>query len=665
MDVLLLKRACCLSALVVNSVTTAEENLIEEIVVIAHPLSGEGLSQASDVLQGEELHRKLASNIGATLAKQPGIHTAAFGNAVGRPVIHGLSGPRVRIMEDRIDTLDVSVSSGDHAVGVEPFIAERIEVLKGASTLLYGSGAIGGVVDVHTARIPHEVPGGKLSGGIETRFDDNTHGNTSALKLNSGSGHFAWHLDGTIKDGDDYQIPGFTASARQRSLEEGGQEDVRGVLPGSEFDSKSGAVGTSYLDDWGFVGLSISRIDADYGLPGAQEEGESRPTLELEQTRTDFELGVKDPVGVFSSLNLRVGHNDYEHQEIEPNGEVGTDFSNEAWEARVELVYDANNWTGAIGVQHTDKAFSATGEEAFIQPVDTTDSGVFWVGERAFDLFDLEVGVRLGRTEHDPSAGSTNAFSTYAASIGVVVPLSEHWQLGLVTDYSTRAPVAEELYADGPHLVTGTFERGNRSIANERAGNLSATIQYHGDIWSANVTGYYTRFSDFIYQQATGEEEDGLAVSEYQQDDATYFGVDAEVSTRLVVWDEGELRVKAIFDFVAAEVDVSGNDNLPRTPPMRYGIGFESRWGRLNATIDYLHVDEQDNVADLERATDAYDDLSAYIGVEMLVSDRGLLNLFLRGKNLTDDEQRIHTSFINEFAPAPGRTVEVGARWVF
>ena len=665
MNVLLLKRACFLGALIVGLAVTAEENSIEEIVVTAHPLSGEGLSQATDVLQGEELHRKLASNIGATLAKQPGIHAATFGNAVGRPVIHGLSGPRVRIMEDRIDTLDVSVSSGDHAVAVEPFIAERIEVLKGASTLLYGSGAIGGVVDVHTARIPHDVPEGNLSGGIETRFDNNTHGNTSALKLNGGSGHFAWHLDGTVKHGDDYKIPGFAASARQRSLTEDEQESVQGILPGSEFDSKSGAVGASYIDDWGFVGVSVSRIDADYGLPGAQEGDHDRPTLALEQTRTDFELGIKDPLNIFSSLNVRFGHNDYEHQEMEPDGEVATDFSNKAWEARLELVYEAKTWRGVIGVQHTDKVFSATGEEAFIQPVDTIDSGLFWVGERAFDPFELELGVRLGRTAHNPRMSSRDTFTTYAVSIGIVAPIYENWQLGLVIDLSSRAPVAEELYSDGLHLVTGTFERGDSSIDNEHAVNLSATVQYESEDWTANITAYYTRFSDFIYQHATGEEEDGLPVLVYQQDDATYFGIDAEVSKRLAVWDEGDLRVRAMFDFVNAEVDVRGNDNLPRTPPMRFGIGFESQWGRFNATIDYLRVANQDNVADLERATRAYNELSAYAGVEIQMADRGSLNLFVRGKNLTNDEQRIHTSFIKEFAPAPGRTIEFGARWVF
>lgn len=462
-------RAFCVGTLLFSSIVSAED-AIEEIVVIAHPLSGEGLSQAADVLQGEELHRKLDSNLGATLARQPGVHSASFGSAVGRPVIHGLSGPRVRIMEDRIDTLDVSVSSGDHAVAVEPFIAERIEVLKGSSTLLYGSGAIGGVVDVHTARIPHEIDA-RISGGIETRFDDNSHGNTTALKLNGGVGHFAWHADGTRKDADDYDTP-------------------IGVQQGTEFDSTSGALGASYVGEWGFAGLSVGEIDARYGLPGDHVAGGGTPILELEQTRTDIELAIKEPFRGFRSLNFRVGHNDYEHQEIEPTGELATQFANKAWEARFELVYAKDNWNGALGAQHADKQFSAIGEEAFIAPVDSTDSGVFWVGERAFESFDLEMGVRLGRVTHDPSVGGGDNFATYAASLGLVVPLSERLQLGLIADIASRAPVAEELYSNGPHLTTGTFERGDASLDNERAVNLSATLHYDGEVWSATATGY-------------------------------------------------------------------------------------------------------------------------------------------------------------------------------
>ncbi len=676
------------AAAAAEATDTAEPQEIEEVIVVAHPLSGEGLSQASDVLQGAELERKLAANIGATLGRQPGIHNAQFGNAVGRPVIHGLGGPRVRIMEDRIDALDVSVTSADHAVTVEPFIAERVEVLKGSSTLLYGTGAIGGVVDVHTGRIPHTVPEQALSGGIQTRYETVNDGRSTAAKLNGGGGNFAWHLDGTWKDADDYRIPGFAESAALRAAEEEEEEEegeeheeeeeARRRLPGSDHDTSSYAGGVAYVDDWGFVGLSVSRITSDYGLPGGHgheeeeeeeegeehEEEEGNPLLDMEQTRTDLELGVKDPFGPFTSLNLRLGINDYEHQEIEPSGEVATDFSNEAWELRGELVYETGAWAGAVGLQHTDREFSAIGEEAFVPPVDSTDSGVFWVGEREFDNLQLETGLRLGRVSHDPSVGSDEDFNTYAASLGVVVPVTDLLKLSVLLDVSSRAPVAEELYSNGPHIVTNAFEVGDPDLDEEQATSLSTTLAYDSEAFGFALTLYYTEFSDFIYEQATGAEEDGLPVFQFQQEDATFIGADAEVTVNVASWDNGYLALRGQLDAVHAELDVAGNDNLPRIPPFRYGAGLTGKWGPVRLNLDYLRVTQQDDTSDFELVSPAYEDLQVQLDAD-IPTEVGVFNLFVKGKNLTDDEQRIHTSFIKEFAPAPGRTVEVGASFRF
>ena len=666
----------------------AKNSFVEEVVVIAHPLSAEGLSQASDSLSGEELERKAAANIGETLAREAGVHSASFGSAVGRPVIHGLGGPRVRVMEDRIDALDVSVVSTDHAVTVEPFIANSVEILKGPSTLLYGSGAIGGVVDVHTGRIPHDVPDA-MNGKAEIRYDHNTNGMTNAFKIGGGSGGFAWHLDGVLKDGDEYEIPGFAESAGQRRLEEEEEEEEEGEhheeeeafgdLPGSEFDFKSYAGGASLIRDWGFVGLSVSRTDAEYGLPGGhghheEEEGEEEeeeehgeegnPILDMEQTRIDLELGVDQDIGIFSGLNVRLGVNDYEHMEIEPEGEVATEFENKAWELRTELLYEGENWDGVVGLQHTDREFSAIGEEAFVAPVDTLNTGLFALGERSFDGFDLETGIRLGRVDHAPDVGSDEDFTTFSASLGFVIPLSDAIRLGLVGDVSSRAPVAEELYSDGPHLATGTFEVGNPDLDNEQAFNVAATLNYDGPSWQARVTAYYTQFSDFIFQQATGEEEDELPVFVYQQDDATFFGIDAEVQIPVYSGDNSKLALTGLLDFVNAELDVSGDDDVPRIPPLRYGVGLEGSFKRVTYNISYLRVTDQDDTAFDELPTDEYTDLRAYVGLKLPFSV-GDMEVFLNAKNLTNDEQRYHTSFIKDFAPAPGRTIEAGVRVSF
>jgi len=670
---------CCVSGIAAaqsDDAGSTDSQPIESITVIAHPLSAEGLALSSEILEGEDLAKKLGSSIGETVGYEPGVHSANFGQAASRPVIHGLSGPRVRIMEDRIDSLDVSVTSADHAVTIEPFMANRMEILKGPSTLLYGSGAIGGVVDVHTGRIPHERADQPISGSGEVRRNDNGDRETAALRLDGGAGAIAWHLDAFSREADDYDIPGFAESRALRAQEEAEheEEEVRGTLPGSALDVQGGAAGLSFVGDSGFVGLAVSRLDAEYGLPGAHEpeeggeggeaeEEEGNPVLDLEQTRVDFEAGLSNPWRGFESLNLRIGYNDYEHQEIEPNGEVATVFENQAVETRLELTHlPVAGWRGAFGVQFKDRDFSAVGEEAFIAPVDTRSLGAFWVGERQFDGFELEAGARLEQVDIDPSEGSSQEFTGYAASLGIVVPAGDYWSVGLLADFSARAPIAEELFSDGPHLATGAFEIGDPDLDEEKALSVSANLRYAGELWFFNGTLYYNAFSDFIFESPTGAVEDGLPVFVFIQEDADFFGFDAELRRTLATWDNGSLEASAMFDTVSAELDVSGNDKLPRIPPTRYGLGLAANWGAVRASVDYLRVREKDSVADFELPTEAYDDARAYLGAEFGLGNDASLTVFLQGRNLTDDEQRQHSSFIKDLAPQPGRTVEAGIR---
>ncbi|MDE0349494.1 MAG: TonB-dependent receptor [Gammaproteobacteria bacterium] len=741
----------------------ASDEIIEEIVVVGHPLSGQGLALPSTVLTAEDLESKAADTIGATVGNEPGIHNSSFGAAAGRPIIHGLGGARVRVMEDRIDTLDVSVTSGDHAVTVDPFIAERVEVLKGSATLLYGSGAIGGVVDVHTGRIPHEVPE-RVHGAVDLRGSDNGDGRNGSFRLDGGGGGMAWHIDGFAREADDYEIPGFVESAALRALadeeemhhdedeelgeddhdedeaegedhdedegedheeeEEGhddeDEEEVRGRLPGSSFEVRGGSVGFSFVGDRGFIGLSVSGLKSEYGIPGhahghgdedhgdeefghgdedededhaddededhgdedededhEEEEGdhedeeghgdeaEGTPVADLEQTRIDLEAALANPFEGFESINLRVGINDYEHLEIEPSGEVGTAFENDAWEARMELTHaPAGGWRGTLGAQFGDRQFSVLGEEAFTPPVDTQSAGLFWVGERSVGDLGVEAGLRYDRVEHDPAHGQSRDFNGASASLGLIIPLGNSWEATLLADYSSRAPVGEELFSDGPHFATRSFEIGDPGLDTEQARNLAATLNGGGDRWSARGTFYYTDFADFIYQAATGEEEDDLEVRQFAQADATFAGFEVEGRVTVAEWGGGRLELGAFFDMVSPELDVSGNDNLPLIPPDRVGVSVAFRNDRLRANVDYVRASDQDDVAEFELPTDGYDDLRARIAWRFRPGDMSL-DLFIAGRNLTDDEQRLHTSIVKDLAPQRGRTVEAGMRMRF
>ena len=676
---------------------------IEEVVVTAHPLSADGMAQPFDHLQGDELERKLAGNIGDTVAQQPGIHSASFGPAVGRPVIHGLDGARVRVTEDHMDTLDVSVSSADHAVTVDPFIANEIHILKGASTLLYGPGAIGGVVDVHTGRVPREAPEA-LTGRLLLQGADNANAKRAALRVDGAAGAFAWHLDASASEADDVDIPGYAQSALLRALEEEEQEheaeheaeheheeEAKGTLPGSFLESANGAFGLSYVGKRGFVGLAVSRLETEYGLPGHghdhghEEEDEDHDELhqedheedaaqakgqafiDLEQTRLDLEAAFIDPFPGIHSARLRVGVNDYEHKEIEPSGEPGTVFGNQAWEARGELSHAARaGWSGVLGVQASDREYIASGEEALIHhPVDTTAYGLYWVGERNFPGFQLEAGLRFDRVEQDQDAGVGRKFDGLSASLGMVVPVSSGWTLTALFDYATRAPIAEELYSNGRHLATGSFELGNPALDEETALNLSGSLGYQNDRFSFLATAYRTAFSDFIHLVDTGQEAEWLPVRQYLQEDARYLGLDLEASLLLVAWRQGELALNGQFDVVGASIDASdGDENPPRLPPSRAGIGLALTQGPLFASVDYRRAFKQTETASYELPSPGYDDLRAHLSWRVATGG-ALISLFLQGRNLTDAEQRLHTSFIKDAAPAPGRTIEGGIRVTF
>lgn len=683
--------ACILSMspCVATYAQEAADEPIDELVVRAHPLSAENLAQPVATLAGKELERALAPSIAETLRDIPGVHSSSFGQAVGRPVIRGLGGARVKTMEDRIDSMDVSVSSPDHLTTIEPFVAQSIEVLKGPSTLLYGSGAIGGVVDVHTGRIPHEVPE-KLSAKAELRAADNADQRTGAVRLEAGAGTIAFHLDAFYRDADEYDIPGFAESAALRELEEmegeehgdehgeehSEEEEAFGTLPGSQLEHRGGAIGLSHVGERGFLGVAVSTYEADYGLPGHShghehgeeeehgeehsEEEEGNPVLDLTQTRIDLEAGLDAPFAGFSSANFRLGFNDYEHTEVEGNGEAGTVFATEALEGRVELVHDRMmGFEGATGLQFSTREFSALGEEAFVQPVDTQTVGVFYVGQRDFGTTGLEVGLRYEHVDHDPTDSLSRTFDLGAASLGLIQPLTDNWTFSAQVDYSNRAPVAEELYSDGPHLATQSYEIGDPNLSEERAANLSASLAYEQESVRFALSAYYTDFGDFIYEAATGAELDELPVLQWQQDDATFRGVEVDFGWDALNWREGSLTLMAGFDLVRARLDEGENRNLPRIPPRRWRIGTVVTWQDLLAEVAWTRVDDQSDTAAGELPTEAYNDLRVHLAYGLDLRN-SRLELFLTGRNLTDDEQRYHTSFIKDFAPQPGRTIEAG-----
>ena len=680
---------------------STSDNAIEEVVVRAHPLSAEGLAQGTVSLSGDDLARNLAPNLGDVLAKQPGIHSASFGAAVGRPVIQGLGGARVQVMEDRLSSMDVSVTSGDHATTVEPFIANSVEVLKGPATLLYGNGSVGGVVDVHTGRIPHGQLGDTFSGKITAQGSDNGDQHAVAARLDGEGEGFAWHFDGFDRRSTNYDIPGETESDALIAAEEANGEDHEeeaspGFLPGSHFSTDGGAIGFSFIGENWFSGVAVSQLNALYGLPGGHghhdeeendedhededhedEEGFETPILDMDQTRVDIEMGRTGPLfsgnngamnrfgSTIESVNLRLGFNDYEHSEIEPNGEVATLFKNEAFEARLEFVHALADAKHVWGLQFAEREFSVSGEEAFVPPVDSENAGIFWLSERDLNIISLEMGLRLENVKHTPEGAAKKDFTALAGSAGAIYPINDEFTLTANFGYAERAPVGEELFSNGPHLATGRFEIGTASLDKETVFRTDLILGWARDNVEATLNAYYASFSDFIYQNPNGMIDDELPVFVWDQADATFRGLDGEVRWNAVEVANGSLELRGFFDVIRASLDTSAEKKLPLIPPNRIGLSATQRWGAIALTLEAMRVGEQDEIPSYELPTESYTDLGAHLEWQPTLANGQEITVFLRGDNLSDAEQRYHTSFIKDLAPQPGRTVTLGMRYQF
>lgn len=638
----------------------------DEVVVTATPL--DDMLQPAQVLSGDQLLLKTAPTLGETLANELGVNSSYFGPAASRPVIRGLAGSRVTMLTDSVSTLDVSDVSPDHAVAVEPLLADQIEIIRGPTTLLYGSAAAGGVINVTDSRIP-QAPAEKLvSGGIELRGDTAAEERAAVGRLDGGTGAFAWHLDAMTRETESIDIDGFaTANAGVRP-----DEELEGTLANSYSEVDGVAGGVSWVGARGYLGAAVSRLEQTYGLPGPEPEEEEAggepeifegPFLDMEQTRIDVRGEIRFDGGAWESVKLAYGTNDYEHNEVEPSGEIATMFENDAWQARIEAVHASlNGWHGAVGLQYDDRDFSAIGEEAFVSPTTTQAWGLFVAEEVDFDWGHVHLGARVESTEHDNVIFSDYDETAVSIGAGVGVDVSGNTELTVNVSRTERNPNAEELYSDGAHIATRQFEIGLLAVPGGRATtedsvNLEFGVQteLRGARVDANV--FYYDIGDYVLQDLTGAVQDGFPVAQYAQADAEFYGVEAAVVMPVPLSSAFDAELRTFADFVSAEL--SNGDDLPRIPPWRLGANLELGQASWLAGLDVIYNAEQDDISSFN--TDAY----TMVNLSFLYRLDGQAldwEWFARGTNLLDEDARKSTSFLAAFAPLPGRSLHVGVR---
>lgn len=654
---------------------TEDELKRDEIVVTASPI-GRSIQETiigAQVIDEEALQQRNANTIGELLRREPGVASTFFGQGASRPVIRGLGGDRISVLDAGIGSIDAAATSPDHAVAVEPATASRVEIVRGTGTLLYGSSAAGGVVNVISGRIPRDLPEGGFDGAIRiggatVNESVETAGGFDAKLFNLGEGAIVVHGEAAWRDAGDYKIPGFEQSTRLReALIADGEapDDAEGKQRSSAFRTRSASVGASYVKGESFAGVAFSRIDTNYDIPGVEtEEDGSGPSIDLEQKRIDFDSALNKDLLLFKSARLRVGYGNYAHQEFEPDGEPGTIFENEGWEGRLELVQkDHGGLAGALGLQWRKRDFAAIGDEAFVSPTTSFQWGLFTVQDLTLGDFRLEAGARFERTNHDNEAFGSRDFDAVSFSGGVAWKPSDFVFLGATGFRSERAPSPEELFSDGLHLATAAFEVGDPSLGIETGRGVEAAAKFGDEKLSFSVNGFYTSYKDFIFENNSGltditDEGEELPVLEFVATDAVFKGFEAQLEAELFRVGAFDIHGDASLDFVRATARASATGDLPRIPPMHGIFGLEANSPKVDMRAEVEYAGEQNRIGDLELPTDSYTLYNLFVTLRP-IKNLKTIAVRLSAENLSNEEARTHTSFLKDRVPLPGRNFKV------
>jgi len=643
--------------------------------------------RADDVLGGVSvldeavLNREVRTSIGETLARQPGVSATSFGPTASAPVIRGLSGDRIRVLTDGIGTLDLSSAGPDHSISINPITAERIEVLRGPAALLFGSSAIGGVVNVIDTRIPRHVPPNAVGVNAIVQYGSAANERSGNASIDVPiAGHFVIHADGNASDTDDLDIGGHVLSKtlREQALASPDPDiqalaDLKGKLPNSEARSREGAIGAAYVDGDLNVGFSVTRHTQKYGVPIRYSldpaiEAEA-PTIDLEQTRYDARAEV--PLGgFFSRVRARGGYSDYHHDELEADGSIGSSFYSKGGEGRLELVQsDKSGWGGTSGVQYLDRNARIRGDEKFLPDSSQKQTGLFTLQTYVSGPWRVEGGARVEFSQLDAQADAQIAtpahsldFTTVSGSIGAQYEIAPGWRAGLSLSHSERAPSIEELFANGPHGGSQSFEVGNPLLDPEKGNSVEFTLHHARGPVHLTANLFYTRFSNFIYQAPSGAVEDDLPVFDFAEGKANYYGFelqgDAKLGKALGIDWGAELQ----GDMVHATIKSFGP--APFIPPFRVLGALTGARGQFDGRVEVERAFAHNRTAPLETDTAGYTLVNASLDYHPFEANPAL-TLSLLANNIFDVDARRSTSQLKDFAPLAGRDIRLSARLSF
>ena len=666
---------------------TALHGTVSAEIIVTAPYARDRATALSGVtvLQGTDLTRELRGTIGETLSRQAGVSSTSFGPNASRPILRGFQGERIRILNDGIGSFDVSNTSVDHAVVINPQLAERIEVLRGPASLLYGSSAIGGVVNIVDKRIPREVPTEPVHLDVLGSFGSAaTERNISGVVEVPVTDRIVLHVDGSFAESDDLRIGGFVLSRPVRAAAlASGDPAVRdlavldGRLPNSAARTWAAGGGAAFIDADGELGFAYSHYDSLYGVPPrfdlATGDGEA-VRLKVKQDRIDLRGQINAGGSLIDTIKFRFGYADYRHSELDDAGAIGTTFLNQGLEGRLEVAQTkrdigSGTWRGATGVQLFARRFEAIGDEAFVPRNDTLQAGIFTLQEVDFGAASVETAGRYERANVKASVSdfrgapvfSDRNFDLFSGSLGASFGFAQGWRLGVNLSHTERAPAAEELLANGPHAGTQAFEIGNPDFVKERANGAELILRGKGEGYSFEASVYYSRFSDYIYEVQTGAVEDNLPIFQILQDNARYIGFEVQGSATLARLGDSEIKLDALADYTDAKI-LGGGGMVPRIPPLRMLAGIGVSGPVWDARAEIEHATSQTRLAAFETETAAYTLVNASISIRPF-ADRPNTAIVVSANNLFDVDARRHASFLKNFAPLAGRDIRVSLRF--
>lgn len=697
--------------------TESSSTQLETIQLQAHPLvqTAADFAVADHVIDQKTLAER-STTIGDAMADELGVYSNQYGSGSSRPVIRGQDGPRVKVLQHASETADVSTLSPDHAVTVDPILAKQVEIIRGPSTLLYGAGTVGGLVNVTDQKIPTQMPNNGLEGQVGLRYNTGSDEKLASAGVTAAlSDQFALRIEGSKRKANNYITPNYWVEHHNDEAghddhdhghhdpahdhdDEGTHFDKARRVDNTFAEGQTVNIGGSWIHDRGFVGLSYSNRQDKYGLPGhsheyhdchphgnklhcgshdpapqpdlhdEHEHAHGGPWIDLESHRYDLRTELDQPFAGFDKLRAHASYTDYEHDELEES-EVISNFRSKGYDARLELVHQPiAGWEGVFGTQYSQQKIDLTGQveqhgnhshETVPMPDTKTQKySLFGLEHKQFGDVHVELGARVEHQKIDVDAELKDYSDTgVSASAAATWQFAPNYKLSLTGSHQQRLPLAQELYANGIHFATNTYERGNANLDVEKSNNLELGLHYEADKLDYSLHVYHNWFDNYIYG-ATTDHIETFRLIDYQQDKAKFYGTEAKLGYQI----SPDYKLSVFGDYVRGEID---NQNAPRVPAGRLGTkvdaNFADGWSGM---AEYYRIFKQDKIAAYEQETAGYNMVNVGVAYAGNYANKQDYRVYFKANNLLDDEVYSHASFLSNI-PQVGRNFTVGVEFGF